>query len=83
VLVEAKIVKPNEIELSLGGAEPDGFGIHLDKELVDLDKEGVVREDGEELFRGKVNRTLTSLLMCAAEKYDARNLYPVYLDLSG
>ena len=82
VLVEAKIRKPNEIDLDLGGATRDGFGIHLDGALVDLDKEVVVREGGDEVFRGKVKRTLTSLLMCAAEKYDARNLYPVYLDLT-
>ncbi|MHC4408647.1 MAG: hypothetical protein ACYS0F_06560 [Planctomycetota bacterium] len=82
VLVEAKIAKPNEIDLDLQGASREGFGVHLDGALVDLDKEVVIREGGDEVFRGKVTRTLTALLICAAEKYDARNLYPVFVDLS-
>jgi len=82
VLVDARVVAPNVIDLDLGGAPRKGFGIHLDEALVDLDKEVVVREFGKEVFRGKVKRTLTSLLLCAGEKYDARNLYPVFLDLS-
>jgi len=82
VLVEAKIEKPNEIDIDLGAGVRDGFGVHLDGELVDLDKEVVIRIFGAEVFKGKVKRTLTSLLLCAGEKYDSRNLYPVFVDLS-
>ncbi|MEM8883758.1 MAG: hypothetical protein AAGD14_06815 [Planctomycetota bacterium] len=82
VLVEARIVKPNEIEIDLGGGDADGFRIYLDKELVDLDKEVIVREGEEVLYKGTPKRTLTSLLRCAATKYDARNLYPASIELA-
>jgi len=81
VLVEANIIKPNEIDLDLGGADRAGFRVFLDEALVNLEKEVVIREGGDEVFRGKVKRTLTALLRCAATKYDARNLYPVVIEL--
>ena len=80
-LVEAKITKPNEIDIELGGNDRDGFRVFLDDALVDLDKEVVIREGGEEVFRGKVQRTLTSLLLCAGEKYDTKMLFPAHVDL--
>jgi poly(3-hydroxybutyrate) depolymerase len=81
ILVEANIKKPNEIELDLGGADRAGFRVFLDNQLVDLEKEVVIREGGDEVFRGKVKRTLTAMLRCAATKYDAKNLYPVVIEL--
>ncbi|MHC4956224.1 MAG: hypothetical protein ACYTGZ_20465 [Planctomycetota bacterium] len=81
VLVEAQIKKPNEIDLELGGADREGFRVFLDESLVDLEKEVVIREGGDEVFRGKVQRNLTSLLLCAGEKYDAKMLFPCHVDL--
>ena len=80
-LVEAKITKANEIDINLGGNELAGFRVFLDDALVDLDKEVVIREGGDEVFRGKVQRTLTSLLLCAGEKYDTKMLFPAHVDL--
>jgi len=80
-VVEAKIEKPNEIDLDLAGSETAGFRILLDDRLVDLDQEVVVREGGEEIFRGKVKRTLTTMLMTAAEKYDREMIFTARIDL--
>ena len=80
-LVEARVTEPNTIDLDLGGNELEGFRVFLDSALVDLDKEVVIRDGGDEVFRGKVARTLTSLLMCAGEKYDTKMLFPARVDL--
>jgi len=55
--------------------------VFLDGALVDLDKEVVIREGGDEVYRGKPKRTLTSLLMCAGEKYDGKMLFPCVVPL--
>ncbi|MCZ6786444.1 MAG: alpha/beta hydrolase-fold protein [Planctomycetota bacterium] len=81
ILVEVKITKPNEIDVDLDGHARVGFRIFLDERLVDLSKEVVVREGGDVVFRGKVPYTLSSMLMTAAEKYDAEMLFPARIDL--
>ena len=81
-LVEAKIEKPNEIDLDLGGADLSGFTVLLDDELVDLSEEVVIREGGTEVFRGTVPYTLSTMLLTAGYKYDARNIYPARVVLS-
>lgn len=80
-LVDAQIKKPNEIDIDLGGYDRDGFRVFLDRELVDLDKEVVIREGGDEIYRGVPQRTLTALLMCAGEKYDPKMMFPVVIPL--
>lgn len=82
VLVEAKIAKPNEIDLDLAGAELGGFTVLLDDELVDLSKEVIILEGGQEVFRGKVPYTLSTMLLTAARKYDARNIFPARVELN-
>jgi pimeloyl-ACP methyl ester carboxylesterase len=82
VRIQVKIVKDNEIEVDLAGASLQGFKLLLDDRLVDLDKEVVVRNAlGEELFRGVVPRTLSTMLMTAAEKYDTEMIFPARIDL--
>jgi len=80
VTIEAKIEKPNEIRIDLGGFDRTGFRLFLDSELVDLDEEVVVREGTQEVFRGKVKRRLSTLLICAGEKYDAGMLFESRID---
>ena len=49
--------------------------------MVDLDKEVVVREGGDEIYRGVPQRTLSALLMCAGAKYDPKMMFPVVIPL--
>ncbi|MHC4932008.1 MAG: hypothetical protein ACYTGV_07455 [Planctomycetota bacterium] len=81
VLVQAKIAGPNEIDLDFAGADLAGVRIFLDERLVDLSKEITVREGGEEIFKGMVPYTLSSLLMTGAEKYDRQMLFAARIDL--
>ncbi len=81
VVVEVKITKPNEIDVDLGGASRQGFKLFLDNRLVDLSKEVIVREGGDEVFRGKVPLTLSTMLLTAGEKYDRQNVFPARIDL--
>jgi len=81
VLVDARIDKPNEIDLDLGGGERAGFSLLLDDRLVDLSREVVVREGGEERFRGKVPLTLSTMLLTAVERRDPELIFPARIDL--
>jgi len=80
-LVKAKVTGPAEIEIDLGGWPRDGFRLLLDDDLVDLEQEIVVREGSDVVFKGKVDRTLSTMLMTAAERYDTRSVYPARIDL--
>jgi len=75
-LVDVEITGENEIRIDLGGHPRDGFRVLLDERLVDLAKEVVVREGSEELFRGKVELRLSTMLRTAAERYDTESIYP-------
>ncbi|MHC4549654.1 MAG: alpha/beta fold hydrolase [Planctomycetota bacterium] len=79
--VKVEIVKPNEIEIDLAGESRQGFKIFLDNKLVDLSREVVVREGSEEIFRGAVPYTLSTMLMTVAEKYDSEMIFPARIDL--
>ncbi len=80
-LVKAVVKAPNEIEIDLKGQPRAGFRILLDDMLVDLSKEVTVREGSEVLFKGVVPLTLSTMLMTAAERYDAQFVFPARLDL--
>ncbi len=80
-LVQAKIVGPNQIDLDMGGYGPDGFRVYLDSKMVDLDKPVVITEAGTELFRGKVQRTLSTMLMTAGRRYDKSMIFAARIDL--
>lgn len=79
--IQAKAPGRNVIELDLAGADRQGFKILLDDDLVDLSKEVVVREGNDEIFRGKVPYTLSTMLMTAAERYDTENIFPARIDI--
>ncbi|MDH3592691.1 MAG: alpha/beta hydrolase-fold protein [Planctomycetota bacterium] len=79
-LVEMKVIGPNKISMDIEGHEKTGFRIYLDSELVDLDKEVTVVEADEVVFKGKVKRTLKTMLMTAAVKYDSDNIFPAQID---
>ncbi len=80
-LVKAVVKAPNEIEIDLGGQPRAGFRILLDGDLVDLSKEVTVREGSEVVFKGVVPLTLSTMLMTAAERYDAQFVFPARIDL--
>jgi len=80
-VVKAVIKGPAEIEIDLGGWPRKGMRLLLDEDLVDLEQELVVREGSEVVFKGKVERTLSTMLMTAAERYDSRSVYPARIDL--
>ena len=80
-LVKAVVKAQNEIELDLKGQPRAGFRILLDDALVDLSKEVTVREGSEVLFKGVVPLTLSTMLMTAAERYDAQFVFPARIDL--
>ena len=75
-IVDVEITGENEIRVDLAGHSREGFRLLLDDRLVDLTKDVVVREGGEEVFRGKVPLRLTTMLRTAAEKHDTEMIFP-------
>ena len=61
-------------------ADLAGLRVLLDDELVDLDKDLAITVNGEEVFRGRAERRLDSLLL-AAERGDEDLAFPASVRL--
>lgn len=68
--IEAAI-EGNTIDLKLTGIS-DGFSVFLNEHLLDMDKPVTVRSDGQPLFEGKVQPSLSAMLESIEDKVDSR-----------
>lgn len=80
--VEAPEAEPNTIDIRVldGSKNLEGISILLGEPIVDLEKEVVIRVDGEEKFRGIVERTLSTLLL-TLPRNDPKLLFDARVDL--
>lgn len=56
--------------------------IYLNSSLVDLSRPVSVLVNGKEMYRGKVQSTLTSMAESCAEYFDPRRIYPACIDVT-
>lgn len=70
LLVARLAREENAVELE--GSLPEGLHVLLDDELLDLGRELVVRANGRELFRARVERSLAALVASGSEGDPAR-----------
>ncbi len=83
VLLQAEVKrKENEIHLTVleGQSDLAGLSVLLGEPLVDLDKEVAVFAGGEERFRGKAPRTLSTILL-TVPRFDEDLLFDARVDL--
>ncbi|MFV1958816.1 MAG: alpha/beta hydrolase-fold protein [Planctomycetota bacterium] len=78
--VRAKPGNVCEITVHDGADDLTGLSVLLGPPLFDLEKEVVVKVNGEERFRGKIERTFSTLLM-TIPRYDDRLLFDARVDL--
>ncbi|MBI4879185.1 MAG: prolyl oligopeptidase family serine peptidase [Planctomycetes bacterium] len=81
-LVQAEVLKENEIHITVleGQSDLAGLSVLLGDPLVDLGKEVAVFVGGEERFRGKVERTLSTILL-TVPRFDEDLLFDARVDL--
>ncbi len=78
----AEVKEANHVEISTeaGSGDVSGLSVLLGEPLIDLDEEVVVTVNGEEKFRGKVETTLSTLLM-TLPRNDPELLFDARVDL--
>ncbi len=83
-LMEVAVTEPNRIDVRLleGGDDPGPFSLFLGAPLVDLDEEIAVFVQGEERFRGRVEKRLSTLLWTLPWN-DADRLFEARIDIGG
>lgn len=81
-LIEVRAKKGNVCEITVHDGTDDltGLSVLLGEPLFDLDAEVVVRVNGEERFRGKIERTFSTLLM-TLPRFDPHLLFDARVDL--
>lgn len=81
-LLQFEVGDDNSIDVTTLEARGDlqGMSLLLGEPLIDLDQEVTVRVDGEEVFRGVVDRTLSTLLM-TLPRNDPELLFSARVDL--
>lgn len=82
-IVIAEVKAKNEIEIITKNLKepPQGLSVLLDERLVDLEKDVVIKLNGEEKFRGRVARSLAVLAMTALERRDPEMLFSARVKL--
>lgn len=76
-LVHVEVTGDNAIAITTKAKALDGFSLLLDEKLVDLERDVVVTVNGTQVWKGKGERRLTTLLETAAANADADLAFPV------
>ena len=79
--VEAKEDNVIDVQVLDGARDFEGLSVLLGEPLVDLSKEVTIHFDGQEVFRGEVEPTLSTLLMTLPRRDEAL-LYSARVDLA-
>lgn len=67
--------KGNEFDLAVTVAFPDDFTIYLNPEMIDVNKDVVVRVGGEEVYRGRPVPTFATILESLDARLDRRMVF--------
>ena len=73
--------KGNEFDIESSG-ERDGLHVMLNPEMIDVSKDVVVRLDGDEVYRGKPQPRLRTILESLDAKLDKRMFFDRSVDLA-
>ena len=78
-LVRARVTSPTEIQITARWT--GAVRLHLNDQLVDLDRAITVLVNGQRVFEGRLERSILTALEGARELRDERRVYPVRLDV--
>lgn len=73
--------KGNTFKLELDGCDKDGLSILLNDEMIDPQKDVVVLVDGEEVWRGKPERSIRNILETLDARVDRTLIFDRRIDL--
>lgn len=82
-VVEARVDRSkNSVEITSDSGAPRGLTVLLDDELLDLEREVAIVCGGKEVFRGKVARTLSTLVL-TGEREDPKLSFCARVQMAG